>query len=253
MCYTAEICMSERKLKATFKTTKHQVQFHIVLSIQVFWTVKRPSDSWLTIWAKHFCMSIFNYCHPPGLSSYNMIWTNSAWFPSPGTCDMSSSSNPGVWNEFHLPVPSAWKPIPVMLHTSQHNVHVCFSSKLIQSSPDVCIKISIYATLPLLSQNAHSVQHCQHIPYIHNIQATGCLQAATSCPVARRTWSIHISLCITQLDELSFSADTPYHPAFHAPLHYTQSGQEIQIHVVTSILHINFLFHMPLNFTYWKT
>jgi hypothetical protein len=51
---------------------------------------------------------------------------------------------------------------------------------------------------------------------------------------------------ITVWDKLSFPAKTIPNtaPVMH-PLHCTQSGQDIQKYMVTCIMHVNFLFHMP--------
>jgi len=161
--------------------------------------------------------------------SVNTELTNSVWVPSPETCDASSSSNTGVHDKFTFPLRSAWEPISAILHKIRaqcaclllQQLYTLYINALVSSHPHMLL--STY-------QSACKLCSCQQ------------RGAATLSQVqANLIIAHHIPRKITT------SRPTTLHVT-HS-LHYTQSGQESHMHMVTSTLHINFLFHMPWNFT----
>ena len=107
-----------------------------------------------------------------------------------------------------------------------------------------CITPSTYATVALISQPAHSVQH---IPHIHKILTIECLQVATGAVIVvcvQRTWSLQHHVETNQHIQLILS-QTPC----LCTLHITHNlGRTFKRYGHFHIAY--FLFHMPWNFTY---
>jgi hypothetical protein len=128
---------------------------------------------------------------------------------------------------------------------SQHSVHVCSCSNITHPTSMLLYQAIHICYSPLISQPANSAT-LQHIPHIHNIPATDCLWLSTErC--------CHFVPCPDEVDHRTSHSEKNYHfktmmslpPCISCTLYITQSGQESPMHMVTSELHINFLFHMP--------
>jgi hypothetical protein len=133
---------------------------------------------------------------------------------------------------------------------SQHSVHVCSCSNFTHPPSMLLYQAIHICYCPLISQPAN-IATLQHVPHIHNIQATDYLRLSTErcchfvpCPDEVDHRTSHSEKKLPLQDD-----DVPTTLHVTHPLRYTQSGQESQMHMVTSRWHINFLFHTPWNFT----
>jgi hypothetical protein len=75
-----------------------------------------------------------------------------------------------VGDKLSLPMPSAWEPISVTLHKIKAQCDLAATWHTLHQYS--FIRLSTYATVPINSQPANSVQH------IHNIWAIDCLRQA---------------------------------------------------------------------------
>jgi hypothetical protein len=171
-----------------------------------------------------------------------------------------------VWNEFlcmgtHLG------------DSMKHNYTVCMVSALASTlysyNQPFCIRPSTYATLlsvvttdvlPLCHLIGQSVNSVSTLP-----QFNICLHLFTS--VTQTDRCCHHALCPQESEYCrQLFMQTHFEPSYQYPvltipntmpfmhtLHCTQSGHDIQMHMVPCTPHINFLFRMTWNFAHWIT
>ena len=130
-----------------------------------------------------------------------MKLTNSVRVPSPDTYDAPSNIT-GVQDKFTFPIPSAWEPISLILHkiTTQcaclllQQLYTPYINALVSGNPHMLL----YTHQPANSATL------QHIPHIHNIQATDCLRLSTErC--------CHFVPCPDKVDHRTSHSEKNYH------------------------------------------